>query len=102
MTVSACEAARRVPVEDEVARFDDLGAEGTIPIRPAGKRICRGYRAGESYDSDCRTLSSRPTVNISASLCSYQSRSQSVAWSHGTLPRNKIRRRSFFEVAAHM
>jgi hypothetical protein len=70
---------RGVTVEDKVAPFDDLVAEMTSPIRPAEKRICRGYRAGESYDSDCRTLSSRPTVNISASLCSYQSRSQSVA-----------------------
>src|SRR6266480_2011975 len=53
--------------------------EMIIPIRLGEKRICRGCRTGESYDSDCRTLSSRPTVNISASLYLYQSRSQSVA-----------------------
>ena len=41
-------------------------------------------------------------MNISASLCSYQSRSQSVAWSHDTSSRNKIRQRSSFEVGRHM
>jgi hypothetical protein len=73
---SGCKASRK-RLKTKVAQ--QQGREMIISIRPAEKRICRGYRAGESYDSDCRTLSSRPTVNISASLCSYQSRSQSVA-----------------------
>jgi len=73
-----------------------------IPIRLAEKRIYRDCRTGALFDSDDRTLSSRPTENISASLGSHQARSQSVPWFDGTLPRNKIRQRSLFEVAAHM
>jgi hypothetical protein len=75
--------------------------EIVIPIRLAEKRIYHDCRTDESSDSDDRTRSSRPTVNISASLCSYQSRSQSVAWSHDTSSRNKIRQRSSFELGRH-
>ena len=53
--------------------------EMVIPIRLAEKRICRDCRTGAPFDSDDRTLSSRPTVNIAPSLYSYQSRWQSVA-----------------------
>jgi len=67
--------------------------EIVTPIRLAEKRIYHDCRADESSDSDDRTRSSRPTVNISVSLRSYQSRSQSVAWSHDTSSRNKIRQR---------
>ena len=76
--------------------------EIVTPIRLAEKRIYRDCRTGALFDSDDRTLWSRPTENISASLDSHQSRSQSVAWFDGTLPQNKIRQRSLFEVAAHM
>jgi hypothetical protein len=79
---------------------------GTIeivnPIRFAEKRIYHDCRTDESSDSDDRTRSSRPAVNISAFPCSYQSRSQSVVWSHDTSSRNKIRQRSSFEVGRHM
>ena len=75
--------------------------ELVTPIRLAEKRTYHDCRADESSDSDDRIRSSRPTVNISASLCSHQSKSQSVAWSHDTLSRNKIRQRLSCEVARH-
>jgi hypothetical protein len=75
--------------------------EIVIPTQSAEKRIYRDCRADEFSDSDDRIRSSRPTVNISASLCSHQSRSQSVAWSHDTSSRNKIRQRLSYEVARH-
>jgi hypothetical protein len=89
-----------------------IGAEGgeriAIPEpsivrhnRLAEKRIYRDCRIGEFVGSDDMTLSSRPIASISASLHSYQSRSKSAAWFHGTWHRNKIRQRSYFEVAAH-
>jgi hypothetical protein len=69
--------------------------------RLAEKRIYRDCQIGEFVGSDDMTLSSRPIASISASLHSYQSRSKFAAWFHGTWHRNKIRQRSYFEVASH-
>jgi hypothetical protein len=59
--------------------------------RLAEKRIYRDCRIGEFVGSDDMKLSSRPIASISASHHSYQSRSKSAAWFHGTWHRNKIR-----------
>jgi hypothetical protein len=99
-------SAKRCAISSEVMSVENplcIGGaiEIVIPIRLAEKRIYHDCRTDESSDNDDRTRSSRPTVNISASLCSYQSRSQSVAWSHDTSSRNKIRQRSSFELGRH-
>ena len=65
-------------------------------MRLVEKRIYRDCQTGALFDSDDRILSSRPTENISASPDSHQARSQSVAWFHGTWPRNKIRQEIVF------